>query len=137
MITAVDTNVLLDVFTADPTFGSASGAALRAANQAGALVASEVVWAETLAWFSSQDEAARALDLLRVRFVPFDVASAAAAGATWRAYRRAGGRRDRVIADVLVGAHATAHADQLLTRDRGFFRARFRTLKIVDPTRPS
>lgn len=134
MITAVDTNVLLDVFTADPTFGPASRAALRSAIQTGALIASEVVWAETFAWFASEDDAAQALDRLRVRLVPSDVASASAAGAAWRAYRRGGGRRDRVIADVLIGAHAIAHADQLLTRDRGFFQARFGALKIVDPT---
>ena len=135
MITAVDTNVLLDVFMADSTFGTASQAALRAANQSGALIASEVVWAETVARFQSTEEAARALDQMRVRLVPSDVAAASAAGMAWRAYRRAGGRRDRVIADFLVGAHASVHADQLLTRDRRFYGARFKRLRIVDPSR--
>lgn len=135
MITAVDTDVLLDVLTADPTFGRASGAALRTAIQNGALIASEVVWAETVAWFSSDEEAARRLDTLRVRLVPSDLSSASAAGVAWRTYRRAGGRRNRVIADFLIGAHASTHADQLLTRDRDFYRSRFRKLQIVDPSR--
>jgi predicted nucleic acid-binding protein len=135
MITAVDTNVLLDVFAADPAFGPVSGDALREAIRSGALIASEVVWAETTAWFSSEEEAERMLDRLGVRLVPFDVAAASTAGSAWRAYRRAGGPRDRVIADMLVGAHASVHADQLLTRDRGFYRERFRRLRIVDPSR--
>jgi predicted nucleic acid-binding protein len=134
MITAVDTNVLLDVFTADPRFGQGSSAALHTAIQTGALIASEVVWAETVAWFESEEEAARMLDTLRVRLVPSDAASASAAGAAWRAYRRAGGKRERVIADFLVAGHALVHADQLLTRDYGFYRSRFRKLRVVDPS---
>jgi predicted nucleic acid-binding protein len=42
--------------------------------------------------------------------------------------------RERVIADFLVAAHASVHADRLLTRDRGFYRSRFRTLRILDPS---
>jgi predicted nucleic acid-binding protein len=135
MITAVDTNVLLDVLAGDPAYGSASLAALRAANLGGALIASEVVWAETAAGFGSPEHAAQALDALRVRLVPMDAPAAFAAGAAWGAYRRAGGRRVRMIADFLVGAHAVVHADQLLTRDYGFYRARFRDLRVVDPAR--
>jgi predicted nucleic acid-binding protein len=135
MITAVDTNILIDVLGADSTFGPASRDALWAASQAGALIASEVVWAETSAWYRSEREAAEALDDLRLRLVPMDAPAASAAGAAWGAYRRGGGRRDRMIADFLVGAHADVHADQLLTRDYGFYRARFRHLKVVDPSR--
>lgn len=135
MITAVDTNVLLDVFTADPTFGSASRAALQDAIHAGALIASEVVWAETSAWFGSEQETAQALDRLRVQLVPMDAPASFAAGAAWGAYRRRGGRRTRLIADFLVGAHAAVHADRLLTRDYGFYSSRFDRLTILDPSR--
>jgi predicted nucleic acid-binding protein len=134
MSTAVDTSVLIDVFGADPTFGAASRGALRAAIETGALIASEVVWAETFASFASEERAAQMLDRLRVRFVPSDVVAASAAGQAWRSYRRDGGRRDRILADFLVGAHASVHADRLLTRDRRFYGARFRDLEILDPT---
>jgi hypothetical protein len=39
-----------------------------------------------------------------------------------------------VVADFLVGAHALAQADRLLTRDRGFHRRAFAGLVIVDPS---
>ncbi len=38
------------------------------------------------------------------------------------------------MADFLVGAHARAQADRLLSRDRGFYRAEFADLDILDPS---
>jgi hypothetical protein len=38
-----------------------------------------------------------------------------------------------VVADFLIGAHAQLHAERLLTRDRGFYRACFSGLKVLDP----
>lgn len=134
MITAVDTNVLLDVFANDPTHSSRSLVALRSALVDGPLVACEVVWAEVAAAFTDPAAAGRALEAVPVGFVPITAAAAERAGDAWRAYRRGGGPRDRVIADFLVGAHAAEQADRLLTRDRGFHRAAFSALLILDPT---
>ena len=134
MITAVDTNVLLDVFTNDPVFGTRSRGILRACLAEGPLIACEVVWAELFAAFETSDGADRALDAIPVTCVPLGRAAATRVGAAWREYRRAGGPRDRVIADFLVGAHAVEEADRLLTRDRGFHRLAFAGLEIVDPS---
>jgi predicted nucleic acid-binding protein len=134
VITAVDTNVLLDVFSADPTFGVASRDAARAALAEGGLIACDVVWAEVAAAFPATADAAAAMDRLGVRFAPLDAATAAGSGLAWRSYRRGGGARSRILADFLIGAHATAHADQLLTRDRGFFRKYFDGLVVLDPS---
>jgi predicted nucleic acid-binding protein len=134
VITAVDTSVLLDVFGADATFGPGSSAALRTALDEGGLVACEVVWAETAASFPAAADAQGALTQLRIDFSPLDERASLAAGASWRGYRQAGGTRERVVADFLIGAHAMLHADRLLTRDRGFYRRYFTTLPIVDPS---
>ncbi|MBI1736205.1 MAG: type II toxin-antitoxin system VapC family toxin, partial [Candidatus Rokubacteria bacterium] len=133
MITAVDTSVLVDVFVADPAFGPRSQGALAACLAEGRVVASEIVWAELAAVFPSATTAQAAMDRLGVDFEPLDRVAALAAGDAWRAYKRRGGRRDRVIADFLIGAHAAARADRLLTRDRGFYRTYFTRLKVLDP----
>ncbi len=137
MKTAVDSSVLLDVLGADPMFGERSRAALRAAYNAGALVACDVVWAEVRAHFVSDEACRAALGLLGVRFDPLSEDAATAAGQLWREHRKRADARTRVVADFLVGAHAFLGADALLSRDRGFFRRYFRRLKLIDPSRPS
>ena len=133
MITAVDTSVLLDIFGADSEFGPRSAAAMRRCLAEGSLLACEVVWAETAASFAASAAAEAALAGLRVDFSPLDTSTSLAVGQAWRAYRQSGGSRERVIADFLIGAHAHAHADRLLTRDRGFYRRYFSELRVVDP----
>ena len=135
MITAVDTSVLLDVFTDDPTFRERSLAALRQGLADGQLVACEIVWAEVAAAFADPAAAQRALEAIPVAFSEIDRQSAARAGAAWRGYRQRGGTRERIVSDFLIGAHAMGRADRLLTRDRGFHRAAFKELEILDPTK--
>jgi predicted nucleic acid-binding protein len=132
VITAVDSSVLLDVFGADPKFGPSSAAALRNCLSEGRVIACEVVWAETGASFTAA-EADAALRGLRIDFSALDASAALAASTSWRAYHKAGGSRERVIADFLIGAHALCDADRLLTRDRGFYRRYFKELSILDP----
>lgn len=136
MITAVDTNVLIDVLGADPKFATASAEALRRCLSEGALVACEVVWAETATVFDDAELFKDAMDRLTASFSPMTEEAAVTAADAWRRYRAGGGSRDRIAADFLIAGHASAVADRLLTRDRGFYRKYFSGLPIVDPTAP-
>ncbi len=134
MITAIDTSVLLDVYGADSEYGPRSAEALRKCLAEGSVIACEVVWAETGACFATTSDAEAALRTLRVDFSALDAPMSLVAAKAWRAYRKAGGTRERVIADFLIAAHANARADRLLTRDRGFYRKHFKELQVIDPT---
>lgn len=134
MITAIDTNVLLDILSGEEPQARASAQALLDAQQVGSVVATDVVWAETAAWFASQEELAAAMGQLGVRYDAPKATAAALGGELWRAYRSGGGPRVRMIPDFLVGAHALTQTDRLLTRDRGFFRRYFGTLELADPS---
>ena len=134
MITAVDSNVLIDVLSADPTFGPRSWAALRRARDEGVLFVCDVVWSEVIGAFPDRGATEAALGRLSIAYSEVGRRASTRAGLAWRAYRRAGGSRDRIVADFLVGAHAIEQADRLLTRDRGFQRRAFAGLTIIDPT---
>ena len=115
MITAVDSSVLLDVLTADPTHGEASATALRHAARprcpAGVRPSCGPKWRRgtdrrrgcMLTWTS-----------WAISYSPTSIDAAALAGSTWARYRQAGGPRTRIVADFLIGAHAATEADGLL-----------------------
>jgi hypothetical protein len=133
VITAVDSSVLLDVLLEDPRHRDASLAALRVAHRGGALLVCPVVWSEVRAALRDPTEIAELMGAAGIRFDPFDRDCADLAGDLWRAYRRGGGRREHLVPDFLIGAHAKLRAGRLLARDRGFFRARFKGLTVIDP----
>ena len=70
MISAIDTNVLIDFFGADPIYGVPSKEAIRSCIIQGSLVACEVVWAEVSAVFPSESDAQEALQTLGGQFSP-------------------------------------------------------------------
>lgn len=133
MTTAVDTCVLLDLLLEEPPWAKRAEEAFREAFERGRLIIGEVVYAELMPQFRDGKELDVALAELGVEFVPSSPPMAASAGAAWGEYCRRGGKRNRVVADFLVGAHALTNADRLLTRDERFYKGCFKGLVIVEP----
>ena len=69
----------------------------------------------------------------RGSLVVCQIVNAFAASEVWRQYRIAGGRRERILPDFLIGAHAVHEASQLISRDAGFYRQYFSGLAVEDP----
>ena len=132
MITAVDTNVLLDILIPSDQHGPQSKAWLIAAYDAGAIVVSDIVYAELVPSFRDRAALDGALQEIGATPSPIDSSIAYEAGLRWKRYRSAGGSRERIITDFLIGAHALSAADVFLTRDRGFFSTYFPELKRPD-----
>ena len=131
MITAVDTNVILDVAADDPVHADSSDRLLSQALDAGSLVVSEVVYAELAPQYESRESLDLALGNLGIKVVESGSEIAWLAGRRWADYRAAGGTRQRLLADFLIGAHALLRAECLLTRDRGFYKTYFPELKLI------
>ncbi|MBA3299143.1 MAG: type II toxin-antitoxin system VapC family toxin [Thermoleophilaceae bacterium] len=114
--TVVDSSVLLDVFTEDPDWVDWSHTQLTRAAQHGAIVLNAVVLAEIAPRFSRIETLHEALPSMAV-IEAIPPAAAFLAGHAHAAYRRAGGIREAVLPDFLVGAHAATTGRRLLTRD--------------------
>lgn len=154
MISAVDTNVLLDVLMTGAAHAEEAEAALEAAHAGGSIVISEVAYAELVAFFDSATAADDFLGTVGVRLVESSRETGEMAGTAWRSYAasRTGaiecaacGRRralrcdscgaplrsrQHLLTDFAIGAHALTAADSLLTRDQALFRRHFPALPL-------
>jgi predicted nucleic acid-binding protein len=132
MITAVDTSVLLDVLSDDPTHAERSEALLARAYQQGSLIICPVVYAELAPHARDRRQLDGWLQRGGIRVFALTAEHGYSAGLAYTAYRKAGGKRERVLADFLIGSHALHEANRLLTRDRGFYRKYFSGLEVLD-----
>ena len=133
MTTAVDTSILLDILRPNPDFVERSAGLIESSSRVGRLVICDLVYAELAANFETHDTLDSFLHDAQIRCDSANASALFLAGRLWRAYRSAGGERERIIADFVIGAHAQVQASRLATRDRGFYRTYFRDLSVVQP----
>jgi len=132
--TALDSMVLIDLFQHEPGWAPRAATAIDHAIRSGRVIACDVVWAEVAGRFPSETVMEEAMTELSVEFDGISELASTRAGRLWRSFRDAGGaRRERIVPDFLVGAHALDRADALLTRDRGFYRRYFKGLRVIEP----
>lgn len=134
MITAIDTNVLLDILIPNEMFFEASIRALEDAATEGSLVICDLVYAELSIHFNAQRDCDAFLHENEIRVESLSREAHFRASRAWRNYRKQGGQRTRILADFLIGAHAQIQANRLLSRDRGFYRRLFPELQLVSPS---
>lgn len=134
---AVDSDVLFDLLLDDARHAEASRARLISAARSGSVVACPAVYAEIAAAFPQAQEVEAFLQDLSVVLEGFEQPALVAAAQAWKRYAAACGHplapRQHVLADFLIGGHALAQADNLLTRDRGYYRTYFPGLTMFDP----
>jgi predicted nucleic acid-binding protein len=133
MVTAVDSSVILDVLLRDERHFDKSRSALRQAYAEGTLIIGETALAE-ICPVLAEDEIEDALTDWNLSFVPASKETALLAGRMYTLYLSRGGRRERVVPDFLIGAHAQVQASRLLARDKGFYRDYFKNLELWDPS---
>ena len=131
--TLVDSNVLLDVITADEEWLDWSAAALSRAADESALVVNPIVYAEVAARFARIEDLEEALPRAYYERRPLPWEAAFLAGQCFVKYRRRGGARRSPLPDFYIGAHAAVEGLTLLTRDPRRYRTYFPALRLLAP----
>lgn len=129
----VDSNVLLDVLTEDPTWFGWSSDALGRAAEAEPLIINPIIYAEVSVGFARIEDLDAALPPAFFRRDALPWEAGFLAGKCFRRYRRAGGTRRSPLPDFFVGAHAAIRGHALLTRDAARYRTYFPTVRIIAP----
>ncbi len=153
MITAVDTNILLDILLPDPQYKDTSRTYVERGMKEGALIICELVYSELGALFPKKKELDRFLEDISVTLQSSTPDSLYKAGEAWKEYLKRRGSevqcpacgnkmkitcnqcgqllmRKHIMSDFIIGAHARVLADTLITRDRGIYRTYFRDLML-------
>jgi predicted nucleic acid-binding protein len=129
--TLVDSNVLLDVITSDPTWFEWSARALEESAETSELVINPIIYAEVSIHFARIEDLDEALAAFQRSELPF--AAGFLAGKCFIAYKKRGGPRRSPMPDFYIGAHAAVERMQLLTRDATRYRSYFPTVSIKAP----
>jgi len=156
MTTAVDTNILLDILLPDEEFIEQSRAKLVKSHEDGPVIISEIVYSELASQFPDKNSLNTFLDDVGIGLILSHSDALYLAGKKWANYPRQRprhylicpscgekvlckcstcgkliSRRQHIISDFIIGAHATEHANRLLTRDRSIYKKYFPKLKLL------
>lgn len=132
-MTFVDTNILIDIVAADPSWQDWSARALDAAFARGPTCINAIVYAEFAASFSDAKRCDEELENFELVMAPISKLAAFYAAQAFKAYRLVGGARGNVLPDFFIGAHASDLGATLLTRDVRRYRTYFPKLILITP----
>ncbi|NBM14773.1 type II toxin-antitoxin system VapC family toxin [Streptomyces sp. GC420] len=128
----VDSRVILDVVTGDPTWSEWSADRIARARDEGVLVVSPLIYAEISVGFDTVEALDEMLGDDYERH-PLPWSAGFLAGKAFKRYRANGGQKRSPLPDFYIGAHAAVAGHRLLTRDAARYRTYFPRLDIIAP----
>lgn len=134
-MTLVDTNVLLDIVSADPRWLTWSLPQLARRTALGPVVVNDIIYAEMSIRMETMADLELALRELDVRLERAPSRALFLAGKCYRRYRSSGGIRTGVLPDFFIGAHAQVLGWPILTRDVRRYRTYFPDVVLITPER--
>jgi predicted nucleic acid-binding protein len=130
----IDSNVLLDIATADAHWMAWSQQQLLDAAARGAVHINPVIYAEIAPAFASQEELDQWLDPQLFHRLPLPYRAGWRAAQAFIQYRKSGGNRTAPLPDFYIGAHAEIERLTLVSRDVGRYRTYFPTVDLITPS---
>lgn len=132
-MTLFDTNVLLDIATADPVWLQWSEKEFRSAAAQGPVLINPIIYAELAPAFAAVADLDKWLDPVVFHRLPLPYAAGWVAAQAFLKYRRSGGTKTSPLPDFYIGAHAEVEGHTLVTRDAARYRTYFPNVSLIAP----
>ncbi len=129
----VDSNVLIDLFTNDPSWADWSEKMLAEHAPSHEIAINPIIFAEVSVAFSTVVKTDHAIDSLGLLRLELPYPAGFLAGKAFLRYRRQGGEKRSPLPDFYIGAHAQVSGLTLLTRDAARYRTYFPEIALLAP----
>lgn len=128
-----DSNILLDIFTEDPSWFDWSAEKLSELAEQHTLAINPIIYAEISIEFKSIETLDAALPKTYFDRLPIPSEATFLAGKAFMHYKKRGGQKTSTLPDFFIGAHAAVSDMILLTRDQRRYQTYFPTLELITP----
>lgn len=132
----IDSNVLLDIATADVKWLNWSEHQFRRAVSQGPILVNPINYAELAPAFGSASDLDRWFDRAIFQRLPLPYEAAWLASQAFIRYRRGGGTKTSPLADFYIGAHAAIEGYTVIARNATRYRNYFPQVKVIAPVHP-
>jgi predicted nucleic acid-binding protein len=129
----VDSNVIIDILTSDPTWCAWSEAALHNAADHDEIAINPIIYAEISSGFATMAELDLRPGIEALHRLPLPYHAGFIAGRAFVDYRRRGGVRTSPLPDFYIGAHAAVSGLRILTRDVRRYKRYFPRVALISP----
>ena len=129
----IDSCVLLDLFTDDPTWGEWSESILEKYSQTNTLYINSIVYTEVSIGFKKIEDLEKAITELEIKVLESPREALFLTGKVYLKYRKNKGTKTSPLPDFFIGAHVTVSKFDLITRDFGRYKTYFPQARLIHP----
>ena len=129
----IDSCVLLDLFTNDPTWADWSEETLLGYSQTNTLYINSIIYAELSIGFNRIEEIENVIKEMELKVLEIPREALFLAGKVFLKYRQNKGTKTSPLPDFFIGAHASIADFHLMTRDVSKLKTYFPQVKLIAP----
>ena len=129
----IDSCVLLDLFTDDPTWGEWSESILEKYSQTNTLYINSIVYTEVSIGFKKIEDLEQAITELEIKVLEIPREALFLTGKVYLKYRKNKGTKTSPLPNFFIGAHVTVSKFDLITRDLGRYKTYFPQARLIHP----
>ena len=129
----VDSCVLLDLFTNNPSWVEWSESILEKYSQTNTLYINSIVYTEISIGFNKVEEVEKAISQLGIKVLEIPREALFLTGKAYLKYRKNKGTKNSPLPDFFIGAHVSVEKFDLITRDTNKYKTYFPQVKLIHP----